>query len=234
SLNVKVNSGRDWKIAINSMTLDFKKGEVFTSSVSNAMPSILVQPLSITFTHSQIEAGRSISIILGLLTLAILLVIDMFKGEAAIPVEELKEKKEIRDLVEKITGALGEKIDYECRLEEMKVKNTLGKISSKEYKANVEEYERRIAGAEKRILKTIEQISLKNMKIGEEVKRNYDVFEEINSDLRKMIDNTIDRFRSGRITRSVFENLSIKYLKDNRKRREAAAEDVYTSLEKLE
>ncbi|MDW8033883.1 MAG: hypothetical protein RMI79_02915 [Nitrososphaerota archaeon] len=233
SLNVKVDSGKDWKIITDSTILGFKKGEVFTRSINNAMPNILVQPLSITFTHLQIEAGKSISIVLGLLTLAILLVVDIFKREVVVSVEELKEKKELRELIEKITGAISEKIDYECRLEETKVKNTLGKISSKEYKTSIEEYERRILGAEKKILKTIEQISLKNQKVGEEVKRNYDIFEEINSDAKKMIDNTIDRFRSGRITRSVFENLIWKYLRDNRKRRDSAADDIYKSLEKL-
>lgn len=233
SLSVKVKSLGNWKITFDSTTLDLEKDEVFLTNVTNAMPDILIQPLSITFTHSQIEAGKSISIILGLLTLAVLLVIDVFR-EKTLPVGEVKVKKEIENLVEKMVEAINEKIDYESRLEETKIKNMLEKISSKEYKTSVEECERRITGAEKRIIKVIEQILLKNPKIGEEVKRNYDIFEEINNDLRKMIDNTIERFRSGRITRSIFENLAKKYLKDNRKRREAAAEDIYKTLEKLE
>lgn len=232
SLSVKAKSLGNWKIVFDSTTLDLEKDGVFIANFTNAMPDLLIQPVSIIFTYSQIEAGKSISIILGILTLAILLVIDIFRGKT-IPVEETKEKKEIESIIERMIEALNEKIDYESRLEEIKVKNTLGKISSREYKTSVEEYERRITGAEKRIIKVIEQISLKNPKVGEEVKRNYDVFEEIDNDLRKMIDNTIEKFRSGRITRSVFENLAKKYLKDNRKRREAATEDIYKTLGKL-
>jgi len=232
SLSVKTASRRDWKITVGSTTFEIKKGDAFTYNVTNAMPPVLVQSLSITFTPFQIEVGRSISIILGLLTLAIFLVTDLFRERKELSVEEVEEKKEVKSLVEKITEALNEKIDYESRLEEVKVRSALGKISSKE-KTVIEEYGRRIAGAEKKIVKTIEQISLKNPRIGEEVKKNYDIFEEINNDLKKMLENTIEKFKSGRITRSVFENLSGKYLKDNRKRRETAAEDVYKSLERL-
>ncbi|MEM1557375.1 MAG: hypothetical protein QXT26_01555 [Thermoproteota archaeon] len=233
SLNVKVKSGGDWRIMMDSTTVEVKKDEIFTISINNIMPSILVQPLSITFIHDQMEAGRGISIMLGLLTLAILMVFEIFGGKTIKAIEEIKEDKEVKSLIEKITEALNEKIDYESRLEEAKVKNAIGKLSLKEYKASTEEYERRITGADKRIVKAIEQISLKNQRVGEEVKRNYDIFEEVNADLKKMLDNTIERFKSGRITKSVFENLSKKYLKDNRKRREAAADDVYKSLEKL-
>ncbi|MBO3799707.1 MAG: hypothetical protein FGF52_01430 [Candidatus Brockarchaeota archaeon] len=233
SLSVKVESGGNWKILVDSIAIDVEKNGVFSTSVANAMPSLLVQPLSITFTHVQIAAGRGISIMLGLLTLAILIVADMFREKAVRPVEELKEEKEIKSLVEKTVEALAERIEYETRLEEAKVKNALGRLSSKEYKISLEEYERRISGLERKIIKTVEQISAKNPRIGEEVKRSYDVFKEVNSDLRKMIDNTIEKFGSGRITRSVFENLSRKYLKDNRRRREAAADDIYRSLEKL-
>jgi len=233
SLSVKVESGGNWEILVDSTTVGVEKNGVFATRITNAMPSISAQPLSITFTHAQIAAGRSISIILGLLTLAILVVVDMFREKAAKPVEELKEEKEIESLVEKAVEVLTERIDYEYRLEETKVKNALGRLSSKEYKTSLEECERRISGSERKIIKAIEQMSAKNPRIGEEVKRSYDVFEEVNSDLRKMIDNTIERFRSGRITRSVFENLSGRYLKDNRKRREAAANDIYRILEKL-
>jgi len=233
SLNVKVESIGDWKLIADSVVVGVERDGVFVSETTNAMPSILIQPLSITFTHAQIEAGRSISIILGLLTLFILMVLDTFREKAIKPVEELKEEKEMKNLIEKILEALHEKIDYESRLEETKIKNTLGKLSSKEYRTITEEYERRITGAEKRIIKAIEQISSKNSRIGEEVKKNYDIFEEINNDLKKMVDNTIERFRSGRITRSMFESLAEKYLKENKKRRESTIEDVYRPLEKL-
>ncbi|MBO3840248.1 MAG: hypothetical protein QXN75_05035 [Thermoproteota archaeon] len=233
SLSVKVESGRNWNILVDSIAIDVEKNGVFSISVANALSSLLVQPLSITFTHAQIEAGRGISIMLGLLTLAILIVTDMFREKAVKLVEELKEEREIKSLVEKTVEALTERIDYESRLEETKVKNVLGKLSSREYKTRLEECDRGISGSERKIIKAIEQISAKNPRVGEEVKRSYDVFEEVNSDLRKMIDNTIEKFRSGRITRSVFENLSGRYLKDNRKRREAAANDIYRSLEKL-
>ncbi len=233
SLSVKVESGGNWEILVDSTTVGVEKNSVFATRITNAMPSVSAQPLSITFTHVQIAAGRSISLMLGLLTLAMLVVVDMFREKAAKPVEELKEEKEIESLIEKTVEALAERIDYEYRLEETKVKNALGRLSSKEYKTSLEECERRISGSERKIIKAIEQISAKNPRVGEEVKRSYDVFEEVNSDLRKMIDNTIERFRSGRITRSIFENLGGRYLKDNRRRREAAANDIYRLLEKL-
>ncbi|MBO3754898.1 MAG: hypothetical protein FGF53_08515, partial [Candidatus Brockarchaeota archaeon] len=135
----------------------------------------------------------------------------------------------VNDLVE----ALREKIDCETLLEEVRVKNAVGKISSREYKERVGEYERRASRAEKKISKTIEEVSRINGRVGEEVERRYRVFEEINGDSKNMINSTIERFRGGRITRSVFENLAGKYLKENRKRRETAASDVYSALEKL-
>lgn len=233
SLNVKVEGKQDWRITVDSTTISVENGGAFSKNMSNVMPDMLTQPLEISFRPAQLEAGRSISMILGLLTIFILVVVDLFREKAVKPVEELKEEKETETLIDKLVEALHEKIDYESRLEEVKVKNALGKISSKEYKASVEEYGRRISGAEKRVLKNIEQISLKNPKAGEEIKRSYTVFEEIDVDLKRMVDNTIDRFRGGRITRSVFENLAGKYLKDNRKRREAAVGDVYRSLERL-
>lgn len=233
SLNVKVEGRQDWRIALDSTTISVEGGGTFSRSASNVMPDILAQPLEISFHPAQLEAGKSISIILGLLTAFILVVVDLFREKAVKPVEELKEEKEIETLIDKLAEAIREKIDYESRLEEIKIKNALEKMSSKDYKAGVEEYGRRISGAEKRVLRNIEQISLKNPKAGDEVKRSYAVFEEIDVDLRRMLDNTIERFRSGRITRSVFENLSGKYLKDNRKRRESAVDDVYRSLEKL-
>lgn len=233
SLNMKVEGRQDWRITVDSTVVSVEGGGTFSRSIGNVMPDILTQPLEISFHPAQLEAGKSISIILGLLTVFVLVVVDLFREKAVKPVEELKEEKEIEALIDKLVEALHEKIDYEFRLEGVKVKNALGKLSSKEYKASVEEYGRRISGAEKRVLKTMEQISLKNPKTGEEVKRSYAVFEEIDIDLRKMVDNTIERFRGGRITRSIFENLSGKYLKDNRKRRESAIDDVYRSLEKL-
>ncbi|MEM2088247.1 MAG: hypothetical protein QXF52_06180 [Thermoproteota archaeon] len=233
SLNVKVEGKQGWRMTVDSTTVSVEDGGTFSKNMSNVMPDILAQPLEISFHPAQLEAGRSLSIILGLLTIFVLAVVDLFREKTVKPGEELKEEKEIETLIDKMAEALHEKIDYESRLEEVKVKNALGKISSKEYKASVEEYGRRISGAEKRVLKNIEQISLKNLKVGEEVKRSYTVFEEIDVDLRRMLDNTIERFRSGRITRSVFENLSGKYLKDNRKRRESAIGDVYRSIERL-
>ncbi len=233
SLTVKVEGRRDWRIAVESAVTTVESSEVFSYNTVNTMPDILIQPLEISFTSIQLEAGRSLSIILGLLTVFVLLVVDLFREKAVKPVQELKKEKEAAILVDNLVKALREKIDYEVLLEEAKVKNALGKLSSKDYRASVEEYSRKISGAEKRILKTIEQLTLENPKAIEEVKRSYAVFEEINSDSKKMVDNAIERFRGGRITRSIFGNLSGKYLKENRKRREAAADDVYRSLEKL-
>lgn len=232
-LNVKVAGRQGWRITMDSTTVSVENGGTFFRNMSNVMPDILAQPLEISFHPAQLEAGRSISIILGLLTIFMLVVVDLFREKAVKPVEELRMEKEVETFADRLVEALHEKIDYESRLEEVKVKNALGKLSSKEYKASVEEYERRVSGAEKRVLKTLEQISLKNPKVGEEIKRSYAVFEEIDADLKRMVDNTIEKFRGGRITRSVFENLSGKYLKDNRKRREAAVEDVYRSIERL-
>jgi hypothetical protein len=200
--------------------------------MSNAMPDILAQPFQIAFASAQLEAGKSLSILLGLLTLLVLIVTEIFREEAAKPAEP-KAGKERESLVNDLVETLREKIDYESRLEEVKVKNAVGKISSKEYRERVGEYERRTSKAEKKILKTIEEITRRSTRVGEEVERRYRVFEEINSDSKNMINSTIERFRGGRITRSVFENLTGKYLKENKKRRETAASDVYSALEKL-
>lgn len=233
SLNVKVMGGLDCMVEVESATTKIKSSETFSRNFTNAMTDIVVQPLKISFIPIQLEAGKSLSLILGLLTLSILMVVDLFKEQIVKPDQESKEKQEVEMLIEKLMEVLSEKVNCESLLEEVKVKNALGKISSKEYRKTVEEYERRISGSEKRITKTIEQISFKNPKTSVKIKRSYEVFEEINADLRKLIDNVIERFKGGRITRNIFENLSKKYLKDNRKRREAAAEEVRRPLEEL-
>lgn len=230
SLSVKVEGRRGWRITVEFAATNVKAGEVFSRNVTNAMPDVLVQPLEISFTSVQLESGRSLSIILGLLTVFVLLVVDLFREKT---VKELRREKEVEPLIDDFIRALREKIDYEARLEDTKVKNALGKLSSKNYRVGVEEYSRRISGTEKKISRILEQLSIKNPKAGEEVKRRYAVFEEINSDSKKMVDSAIERFRGGRTTRSVFENLTEKYLKENRKRRETAANDVYSALERL-
>ncbi|MEM2997580.1 MAG: hypothetical protein QW542_01375 [Thermoproteota archaeon] len=232
SLNVRVEGRKSWKIEGESTVTSIEKGGVFSLTMRNAMPDMLAQPFQISFSSAQLEAGKSISILLGLLTLLVLMVTEIFRGEAAKPVEA-KRGKEVEMLMNELVEALREKVDCETLLEEVKVKNAVGKISSREYRDRVGEYERRASRAEKKILKTIEEVSRINSKVGEEVERRYRVFEEINGDSKNMINNTIERFRVGRITRSVFENLTGKYLKDNKKRRETAASDVYSALEKL-
>jgi len=230
SLSVRVEGRKGWKIVMESTVASIEDGEAFSLVLNNAMPDVLVQPIQISFTPTQLEAGKSLSMLLGLLTLLVLMATELFREEAR-PVQE--PKRGFENLVNDLVEALHEKIDYENLLEEVKVKNTIGRVSSKEYRERVGEYERRTSRAEKKILKTIEDVSLRNSKVGEEVKRRYRVFEEINSDSKNMINNTVERFRGGRITRSVFENLTEKYLKENRKRRETAANDVYSALEKL-
>jgi len=232
SLSVRVEGRKGWKMVMESTVVSIGDGEAFSLVLNNAMPDILVQPFQISFTLTQLEAGKSLSMLLGLLTLLVLMVVELFREEAK-PAQEPKRWKEVENLVSDLVEALREKIDCENLLEEVKVKNTIGKVSSKEYRERVGEYGRRMSRAEKKILKTIEDVSLRNSKVGEEVKRRYKVFEEINSDSKNMINNTVERFRGGRITRSVFENLTEKYLKENRKRRETAANDVYSALEKL-
>ncbi|MEM3079921.1 MAG: hypothetical protein QXF21_06370, partial [Thermoproteota archaeon] len=232
SLNVRVEGRKSWKIEGESTVTSIEKGGVFSLTMRNAMPDMLAQPFQISFSSAQLEAGKSISILLGLLTLLVLMVTEIFRGEAAKPVEA-KRGKEVEMLMNELVEALREKVDCETLLEEVQVKNAVGKISSREYRDRVGEYERRASRAEKKILKTIEEVSRINSKVGEEVERRYRVFEEINGDSKNMINNTIERFRVGRITRSVFENLTGKYLKDNKKRRETAASDVYSALEKL-
>ena len=233
SLNVKVEGKKDWKIATGSTVTSIEKSEVFSITMSNAMPDILAQPLQVSFSPVQLEAGKSISIFLGLLTLLILMVAEIFREEEAAKPVEAKAGKEVERLVNDLVEALREKIDCETLMEEIKVKNAVGKISPKEYRERIGEYERRTSRAEKKILKTINEISQVNIRIGGEVDRRYRVFDEINSDSRNMINSTIERFKGGRITRNVFENLAGKYLKENKKRRETAANDVYSAAEKL-
>ncbi|MGB9718157.1 MAG: hypothetical protein ACPL4E_06925 [Thermoproteota archaeon] len=232
SLNVRVEGKKGWKIATGSTVESIENGGAFSLAVSNAMPDILTQSFQISFASAQLEAGKSLSILLGLLTLLVLMVTEIFREEATKPAEP-KAGKEIESLVNDLVEALRDKIDCETLLEEIKVKNAVGKISSKEYRERVGEYERRTSRAEKKILKTIEEITRRSSRVAEEVERRYRVFEEINSDSRNMINSTIERFRGGRITRSVFENLTGKYLKENKKRRETAASDVYSALEEL-
>lgn len=231
SLKVRVEGKKSWKIEAESTVESIENGGVFSITMRNAMPDILAQPFQITFPLAQLEAGKSISMLLGLLTLLILMVAEIFREEAK-PVEA-KRGKEVERLVNDLVEALREKVDCETLLEEVRVKNAIGKISSREYKERVGEYERRTSRAEKKILKTIEEVSRINGRVGEEVERRYRVFEEINGDSKNMINSTIERFRGGRITRSLFENLTGKYLKENRKRRETAASDVYSALERL-
>lgn len=230
-LSVKVEGERSWRVNLGSITTDIEAGKVFLYSMTNAMPGVLVQPLEISFIFVQLESGRSISVISGLLTVFVLLVIDLFKEKAVKPPRELK-MKEIETLIDDFIQALKEKIDYEARLEDSKVKNALGKLSSKDYRVNVEEYDRRISRAEDRISRILEQL-VKSMKAGEEIKRRYAVFEEMDNDSKKIIDNAIDRFRRGMIARNVFENLSERYMKENKRRREMAANEVYSALERL-
>ncbi|MBO3841263.1 MAG: hypothetical protein FGF48_02460 [Candidatus Brockarchaeota archaeon] len=231
SLKVRVEGKKSWRIEAESTVASIEEGGVFSLTMRNAMPDILAQPFQISFSLAQLEAGKSISMLLGLLALLILMVAEIFREEAK-PVEA-KRGREVERLVNDLVEALREKIDCETLLEEVRVKNAVGKISSREYKERVGEYERRASRAEKKILKTIEEVSRINGRVGEEVERRYRVFEEINGDSKNMINSTIERFRGGRITRSVFENLAGKYLKENRKRRETAASDVYSALEKL-
>ncbi|MEM2929588.1 MAG: hypothetical protein QW797_01840 [Thermoproteota archaeon] len=232
SLSVRVEGKKGWKIAVGSTVASVEDGEAFSLVLNNAMPSILVQPFQISFTLTQLEAGKSLSMLLGLLTLLVLATVELFREEAK-PVQEPKRGREVETLVNNLVEALRDKINCENLLEEVKVKNTIGKISSKEYRERVGEYEQRMSRAEKKILKTIEEVFRRSTRVGEEVERRYRVFEEINSDSKNMINSTIERFRGGRITRSVFENLTGKYLKENKKRRETAASDVYSALEKL-
>ncbi len=232
SLKVRVESKKSWRIEAESTAASIENGGVFSLTMRNAMPDVLAQPFQISFSLAQLEAGKSISMLLGLLVLLILMVAEIFRGEEAKPVEA-KRGKEVERIVNDLVEALREKVDCETLLEEVRVKNAVGKISSREYKERVGEYERRTSRAEKKILKTIEEVSRINRRVGEEVERRYRVFEEINGDSKNMINSTIERFRGGRITRSVFENLAGKYLKENRKRRETAASDVYSALEKL-
>ncbi|MEM3390081.1 MAG: hypothetical protein QW491_11825 [Thermoproteota archaeon] len=232
SLKVRVEGKKSWRIEAESTVTSIENGGVFSLTMRNAMPDILAQPFQVSFSSAQLEAGKSISMLIGLLTLLILMVTEIFREEAAKPVEA-KRGREVEKLVNDLVEALREKVDCETLLEEVKVKNAVGKISSREYRDRVGEYERRASRAEKKILKTIEEVSRINSKVGEEVERRYRVFEEINGDSKNMINNTIERFRGGRITRGVFENLTGKYLKDNKKRRETAASDVYSALEKL-
>ncbi|MBO3798022.1 MAG: hypothetical protein JTT13_04010 [Candidatus Brockarchaeota archaeon] len=232
SLKVRVEGKKSWRIEAESTVTSIENGGVFSLTMRNAMPDILAQPFQVSFSSAQLEAGKSISMLIGLLTLLILMVAEIFREEAAKPVEA-KRGREVEKLVNDLVEALREKVDCETLLEEVKVKNAVGKISSREYRDRVGEYERRASRAEKKILKTIEEVSRINSKVGEEVERRYRVFEEINGDSKNMINNTIERFRGGRITRGVFENLTGKYLKDNKKRRETAASDVYSALEKL-
>ncbi len=231
-LSVKVEGAKSWKIEAESTLARIENGGVFSLTMRNAMPDMLAQQFQVSFSSAQLEAGKSISMLLGLLTLLVLMVAEIFREEAAKPVEA-KRGKEVERLVNDLVEALREKVDCETLLEEVKVKNAVGRISSKEYRERVGEYERRTSKAEKKILKTIEEVSRINSRVGEEVERRYRVFEEINGDSKNMINNTIERFRGGRITRSVFENLAGKYLKENRKRRETAAGDVHSALGKL-
>ncbi|MEM2099989.1 MAG: hypothetical protein QXP45_01415 [Thermoproteota archaeon] len=232
SLKVRVEGKKSWRIEAESTVTSIENGGVFSLTMRNAMPDILAQPFQVSFSSAQLEAGKSISMLIGLLTLLILMVAEIFREEAAKPVEA-KRGREVEKLVNDLVEALREKVDCETLLEEVKVKNAVGKISSREYRERIGEYERRTSRAEKKILKTIEEVSRINSRVGEEVERRYRVFEEINGDSKNMINNTIERFRGGRITRGVFENLTGKYLKDNKKRRETAASDVYSALEKL-
>ncbi|MEM4169585.1 MAG: hypothetical protein QXZ66_02155 [Thermoproteota archaeon] len=232
SLNVRVEGKKSWRIEAESTVTSIENGGAFSLTMRNAMPDILAHPFQVSFSSAQLEAGKSISMLIGLLTLLILMVAEIFREEAAKPVEA-KRGREVERLVNDLVEALREKVDCETLLEEVKVKNAVGKISSREYRERIGEYERRTSRAEKKILKTIEEVSRINSRVGEEVERRYRVFEEINGDSKNMINNTIERFRVGRITRSVFENLTGKYLKDNKKRRETAASDVYSALEKL-
>jgi hypothetical protein len=232
SLSVRVEGRKGWKIVTGLTVASIEDGEAFSLLLNNAMPDVLVQPIRISFTLTQLEAGKSLSMLLGLLTLLVLMATELFREEAR-PAQEPKRGREFESLVNDLVEALREKINYENLLEEVKVKNTIGRVSSKEYRERVEEYERRISRAEKKIFKTIEEVSLRNSRVGEEVKRRYRVFEEINSDSKNMVANAVERFRGGRITRSVFENLTEKYLKENKKRRETAANDVYSALERL-
>ncbi|MEM3660679.1 MAG: hypothetical protein QXU11_09775 [Thermoproteota archaeon] len=232
SLNVRVEGKKSWRIEAESTVTSIENGGAFSLTMRNAMPDILAQPFQVSFSSAQLEAGKSISMLIGLLTLLVLMVTEIFREEAAKPVEA-KRGKEVERLVNDLVEALREKVDCETLLEEVKVKNAVGRISSREYRERVGEYERRTSRAEKKILKTIEEVSRINSRVGEEVERRYRVFEEINSDSKNMVNNTIERFRGGRITRSVFENLTGKYLKENKKRRETAASDVYSALEKL-
>lgn len=231
-LSVRVEGAKSWKIEAESTLARIENGGVFSLTMRNAMPDMLAQQFQVSFSSAQLEAGKSISMLLGLLTLLVLMVAEIFREEAAKPVEA-KRGKEVERLVNDLVEALQEKVDCETLLEEVKVKNAVGRISSKEYRERVGEYERRTSKAEKKILKTIEEVSRINSRVGEEVERRYRVFEEINGDSKNMINNTIERFRGGRITRSVFENLAGKYLKENRKRRETAAGDVHSALGKL-
>ncbi|MCX8182814.1 MAG: hypothetical protein N3F08_00100 [Crenarchaeota archaeon] len=231
-LSVRVEGRKSWKIEAESTVTSIENSEAFSLTIRNAMPDILAQPFQISFSSAQLEAGKSISMLLGLLTLLVLMVTEIFREEVAKPVEA-KGGKEAERLVNDLAEALREKVDCETLLEEIKVKNAVGKISSREYRERVGEYERRISRAEKKILKAIEEVSRINTRVGEEVERRYRIFEEINSDSKNMINSTIERFRGGRITRSVFENLAGKYLKENKKRRETAASDLYSALEKL-
>lgn len=231
-LSVRVEGAKSWKIEAESTLARIENGGVFSLTMRNAMPDMLAQQFQVSFSSAQLEAGKSISMLLGLLTLLVLMVAEIFREEAAKPVEA-KRGKEVERLVNDLVEALREKVDCETLLEEVKVKNAVGRISSKEYRERVGEYERRTSKAEKKILKTIEEVSRINSRVGEEVERRYRVFEEINGDSKNMINNTIERFRGGRITRSVFENLAGKYLKENRKRRETAAGDVHSALGKL-
>ncbi|MBO3755412.1 MAG: hypothetical protein FGF53_11165, partial [Candidatus Brockarchaeota archaeon] len=167
SLKVRVEGKKSWRIEAESTAASIEEGGVFSLTMRNAMPDILAQPFQISFSLAQLEAGKSISMLLGLLALLVLMVAEIFREEAK-PVEA-KRGKEVERLVNDLVEALREKIDCETLLEEVRVKNAVGKISSKEYKERVGEYERRASRAEKKILKTIEEVSRINGRVGEEV-----------------------------------------------------------------
>ncbi|MGQ9479379.1 MAG: hypothetical protein ACUVQ0_05075 [Thermoproteota archaeon] len=233
SLSVRVGEGKEWRITIDSETMSLGGNENYSEEIVNAIPDIMAKTMEISLNYTQLETGRSFSLIVGLLALLVLIVANLFRGETAILLEEAVEKKEVESLTDKLVRMINEKIDYESLIEEIMVKNALGKLSSREYRVSLEEYNRRITGAEKKILNIIEQISLKNPRVGDEIRKTYGIFEEINRDLRKMLGNAVERFKGGKMSKSMFENISGKYLKDNRKRREAVANEVYKHLERL-
>ncbi|MEM2686830.1 MAG: hypothetical protein QW796_00605, partial [Thermoproteota archaeon] len=126
SLNVRVEGRKSWKIEGESTVTSIEKGGVFSLTMRNAMPDMLAQPFQISFSSAQLEAGKSISILLGLLTLLVLMVTEIFRGEAAKPVEA-KRGKEVEMLMNELVEALREKVDCETLLEEVQVKNAVGK-----------------------------------------------------------------------------------------------------------